>query len=428
MKNSTKLFRQAKKYIPGGVNSPVRAFSSVGKTPFFIKEAKGQYLTDEDNNKYIDFVGSWGAQILGHSDKRIIKEITRVIHSGITYGAPCKNEVMLAKEITKIYPSIEKVRMVNSGTEATMSAIRLARGFTKKDKVIKFNGCYHGHGDSFLIKAGSGASTFGTPNSLGVTKANAKDTISLPYNDIKQVREAIKSNSVGCIIIEPIAGNMNFIRANKVFLKKLRILCNQNNIILIFDEVMTGFRVAKGGAQSLYGIKPDLTTLGKVLGGGLPVGAFGGRKDIMDNLAPLGGVYQAGTLSGNPLAMAAGLKTLEIISKPKYFKELSKKTEYFISKINKISQKYQANISADSQGGMFGIYFTKKQVTNYSDILNTDENKFISFFQYMLKNGIFFAPSMFEAGFISSSHTKKDIDYTVKIFEKWLKEIYLSIN
>ena len=317
MKNSTRLFKQAKKYIPGGVNSPVRAFSSVGKTPFFIKEAKGQYLTDEDNNKYIDFIGSWGAQILGHSDKRIIKEITRVIHSGITYGAPCKNEVMLAKEITKIYPSIEKVRMVNSGTEATMSAIRLARGFTKKDKVIKFNGCYHGHGDSFLIKAGSGASTFGTPNSLGVTKANAKDTISLPYNDIKQVQKAIKSKNIACIIIEPIAGNMNFIRANKVFLKKLRILCNQNNIILIFDEVMTGFRVAKGGVQSLCGVKPDLTTLGKVLGGGLPVGAFGGRKDIMDNLAPLGGVYQAGTLSGNPLAMAAGLKTLEIISKPK---------------------------------------------------------------------------------------------------------------
>ena len=428
MKNSTRLFKQAKKYIPGGVNSPVRAFSSVGKTPFFIKEAKGQYLTDEDNNKYIDFIGSWGAQILGHSDKRIIKEITRVIHSGITYGAPCKNEVMLAKEITKIYPSIEKVRMVNSGTEATMSAIRLARGFTKKDKVIKFNGCYHGHGDSFLIKAGSGASTFGTPNSLGVTKANAKDTISLPYNNIKQVQKAIKNKNIACIIIEPIAGNMNFIRANKVFLKKLRILCNQNNIILIFDEVMTGFRVAKGGAQSLCGVKPDLTTLGKVLGGGLPVGAFGGRKDIMDNLAPLGGVYQAGTLSGNPLAMAAGLKTLEIISKPKYFQELSKKTEYFISKINKVAQKYQADISADSQGGMFGIYFTKREVTNYNDILNTNENNFISFFQYMLKNGIFFAPSMFEAGFISSSHTKKDIDYTVKIFEKWLKEIYLSIN
>ncbi|MBT3993708.1 MAG: glutamate-1-semialdehyde 2,1-aminomutase, partial [Gammaproteobacteria bacterium] len=322
----------------------------------------------------------------------------------------------------------EKIRMVNSGTEATMSAIRLARGFTKKDKVIKFDGCYHGHGDSFLIKAGSGASTFGSPNSLGVTKANAKDTISLPYNNITKVEEAIKNNNVGCIIIEPIAGNMNFIRSQKIFIKKLRTLCDKNHIILIFDEVMTGLRVAKGGAQSLYKVRPDLTTLGKVLGGGLPVGAFGGRKDIMDNLAPLGGVYQAGTLSGNPLAMAAGLKTLEIISKPRYFKELSNKAKYFISEINRISKKYKINMSADSQGGMFGIYFTKKRVNNYNDILNTQEDRFVDFFQYMLKHGVFFAPSMFEAGFISSSHTKKDIDYTIKIYEKWVKNTSLSAD
>ncbi|MBT3548706.1 MAG: glutamate-1-semialdehyde 2,1-aminomutase [Gammaproteobacteria bacterium] len=428
MKNSIKLFKQAQKYIPGGVNSPVRAFSSVGTTPFFIKRAQGQYLIDEDNNQYIDFVGSWGAQILGHSDKRIIKEINKKINSGITYGAPCKDEIMLARQITKIFPSIEKIRMVNSGTEATMSAIRLARGFTKKDKVIKFDGCYHGHGDSFLIKAGSGASTFGSPNSLGVTKANAKDTISLPYNNITKVEEAIKNNNVGCIIIEPIAGNMNFIRSQKIFIKKLRTLCDKNHIILIFDEVMTGLRVAKGGAQSLYKVRPDLTTLGKVLGGGLPVGAFGGRKDIMDNLAPLGGVYQAGTLSGNPLAMAAGLKTLEIISKPRYFKELSNKAKYFISEINRISKKYKINMSADSQGGMFGIYFTKKRVNNYNDILNTQEDRFVDFFQYMLKHGVFFAPSMFEAGFISSSHTKKDIDYTIKIYEKWVKNTSLSAD
>ncbi|MDG2158989.1 MAG: glutamate-1-semialdehyde 2,1-aminomutase [Gammaproteobacteria bacterium] len=428
MKNSIKLFKQAQKYIPGGVNSPVRAFSSVGTTPFFIKRAQGQYLIDEDNNQYIDFVGSWGAQILGHSDKRIIKEINKKINSGITYGAPCKDEIMLARQITKIFPSIEKIRMVNSGTEATMSAIRLARGFTKKDKVIKFDGCYHGHGDSFLIKAGSGASTFGSPNSLGVTKANAKDTISLPYNNIAKVEEAIKNNNVGCIIIEPIAGNMNFIRSQKIFIKKLRTLCDKNHIILIFDEVMTGLRVAKGGAQSLYKVRPDLTTLGKVLGGGLPVGAFGGRKDIMDNLAPLGGVYQAGTLSGNPLAMAAGLKTLEIISKPRYFKELSNKAKYFISEINRISKKYKINMSADSQGGMFGIYFTKKRVNNYNDILNTQEDRFVDFFQYMLKHGVFFAPSMFEAGFISSSHTKKDIDYTIKIYEKWVKNTSLSAD
>jgi glutamate-1-semialdehyde 2,1-aminomutase len=428
VKNSIKLFKQAQKYIPGGVNSPVRAFSSVGTTPFFIKRAQGQYLIDEDNNQYIDFVGSWGAQILGHSDKRIIKEINKKINSGITYGAPCKDEIMLARQITKIFPSIEKIRMVNSGTEATMSAIRLARGFTKKDKVIKFDGCYHGHGDSFLIKAGSGASTFGSPNSLGVTKANAKDTISLPYNNITKVEEAIKNNNVGCIIIEPIAGNMNFIRSQKIFIKKLRTLCDKNHIILIFDEVMTGLRVAKGGAQSLYKVRPDLTTLGKVLGGGLPVGAFGGRKDIMDNLAPLGGVYQAGTLSGNPLAMAAGLKTLEIISKPRYFKELSNKAKYFISEINRISKKYKINMSADSQGGMFGIYFTKKRVNNYNDILNTQEDRFVDFFQYMLKHGVFFAPSMFEAGFISSSHTKKDIDYTIKIYEKWVKNTSLSAD
>ena len=428
MKNSIKLFKQAQKYIPGGVNSPVRAFSSVGTTPFFIKRAQGQYLIDEDNNQYIDFVGSWGAQILGHSDKRIIKEINKKINSGITYGAPCKDEIMLARQITKIFPSIEKIRMVNSGTEATMSAIRLARGFTKKDKVIKFDGCYHGHGDSFLIKAGSGASTFGSPNSLGVTKANAKDTISLPYNNITKVEEAIKNNNVGCIIIEPIAGNMNFIRSQKIFIKKLRTLCDKNHIILIFDEVMTGLRVAKGGAQSLYKVRPDLTTLGKGLGGGLPVGAFGGRKDIMDNLAPLGGVYQAGTLSGNPLAMAAGLKTLEIISKPRYFKELSNKAKYFISEINRISKKYKINMSADSQGGMFGIYFTKKRVNNYNDILNTQEDRFVDFFQYMLKHGVFFAPSMFEAGFISSSHTKKDIDYTIKIYEKWVKNTSLSAD
>ena len=428
MKNSIKLFKQAQKYIPGGVNSPVRAFSSVGTTPFFIKRAQGQYLIDEDNNQYIDFVGSWGAQILGHSDKRIIKEINKKINSGITYGAPCKDEIMLARQITKIFPSIEKIRMVNSGTEATMSAIRLARGFTKKDKVIKFDGCYHGHGDSFLIKAGSGASTFGSPNSLGVTKANAKDTISLPYNNITKVEEAIKNNNVGCIIIEPIAGNMNFIRSQKIFIKKLRTLCDKNHIILIFDEVMTGLRVAKGGAQSLYKVRPDLTTLGKLLGGGLPVGAFGGRKDIMDNLAPLGGVYQAGTLSGNPLAMAAGLKTLEIISKPRYFKELSNKAKYFISEINRISKKYKINMSADSQGGMFGIYFTKKRVNNYNDILNTQEDRFVDFFQYMLKHGVFFAPSMFEAGFISSSHTKKDIDYTIKIYEKWVKNTSLSAD
>ena len=423
MKNSKKLFSQAKKYIPGGVNSPVRSFSSVDSTPFFVKKAKGQYLVDEDNNKYIDYIGSWGAQILGHADNRILRVLEKTMKDGITYGAPCKNEILLAKKITQMYKSIESVRMVNSGTEATMSAIRLARGYTGKENVIKFNGCYHGHGDSFLIKAGSGASTLGIPNSLGVTKANAKNTISIEYNNLKALKNAVKKGNIACIIIEPIAGNMNFIRSQEKFLIYLRKICTTNNIILIFDEVMTGFRVSIGGAQKIYNIIPDLTTLGKVLGGGLPVGAFGGKKVIMDKIAPAGGVYQAGTLSGNPLAMAAGLKTLEIISKKNYFKDLTKKTSYLVSMINKICEQYDLNMSADSEGGMFGIYFTKSKLKNVKDIDESPKDKFLDFYKYMLKNGIFFAPSMYEAGFVSSSHTKKDLDYTIKVIRDWARKI-----
>ena len=422
MKNSKKLFTQANKYIPGGVNSPVRAFSSVNSSPFFVKKAKGQYLFDEDDNKYIDFIGSWGAQILGHSDNRILKVLNKTMKDGITYGAPCENEVLIAKKVCQIYKSIEKIRMVNSGTEATMSAIRLARGYTGKDKIIKFNGCYHGHGDSFLIKAGSGASTFGTPDSLGVTKANARNTISIEYNNIDAVNNAIKGGDVASIIIEPIAGNMNFIRARKSFLQYLRKICTKNNIVLIFDEVMTGFRVSKAGAQHIYNIMPDLTTLGKVLGGGLPVGAFGGKREIMNYIAPLGGVYQAGTLSGNPLAMAAGLKTLEIISEKNYFRDLSKKTQYFVSRFNDICSKYKLDMSADSEGGMFGIYLTKSKLKNLNDIDKSPKHIFLDFFNYMLDHGVFFAPSMYEAGFISSSHLKKDLDYTIKIFESWAKQ------
>ena len=422
MKNSKKLFSQAKKYIPGGVNSPVRSFSSVDSTPFFVKKAKGQYLVDEDNNQYIDYIGSWGAQILGHADNRILRVLEKTMQNGITYGAPCKNEILLAKKITQIYKSIESIRMVNSGTEATMSAIRLARGYTGKENVIKFNGCYHGHGDSFLIKAGSGASTLGIPNSLGVTKANAKNTISIEYNNIQAVKDTIKKGNIACVIVEPIAGNMNFIRSEENFLAQLRKICTAKNIVLIFDEVMTGFRVSIGGAQRIYNITPDLTTLGKVLGGGLPVGAFGGKKEIMDHIAPAGGVYQAGTLSGNPLAMAAGLKTLEIISKKNYFKDLSKKTSYLVSKINKISKQYGLNMSADSEGGMFGIYFTKSKLKNVKDIDDSPKDIFLSFYKYMLNNGIFFAPSMYEAGFVSSSHTKKDLDYTIRIFRDWARK------
>ena len=422
MKNSKKLFLQANKYIPGGVNSPVRAFSSVNSSPFFVKRAKGQYLFDEDGNKYIDFIGSWGAQILGHSDDRILKVLNKTMKDGITYGAPCQNEVLIAKKVCQIYKSIEKIRMVNSGTEATMSAIRLARGYTGKDKIIKFNGCYHGHGDSFLIKAGSGASTFGTPDSLGVTKANARNTISIEYNNIDAVNNAIKGGDIASIIIEPIAGNMNFIRARKSFLQYLRKVCTKNNIVLIFDEVMTGFRVSKAGAQHIYNVMPDLTTLGKVLGGGLPVGAFGGKREIMNHIAPLGGVYQAGTLSGNPLAMAAGLKTLEIISEKNYFRDLSKKTQYFVSRFNDICSKYKLDMSADSEGGMFGIYLTKSKLESLEDIDKSPKHIFLDFFNYMLEHGVFFAPSMYEAGFISSSHLKRDLDYTIKIFENWAKQ------
>lgn len=420
-KKSLKLYERAKKVIPGGVNSPVRAFLSVNQKPFFVKKAHGQYLVDEDNNKIIDYIGSWGAQILGHGHSKIKNTLTASLRKGITYGAPCSREVELAERITKIYPSINKVRMVSSGTEATMSAIRLARGYTGRNKILKFNGCYHGHGDSFLIKAGSGAATFGVPNSLGVPPGLAKETISTNFNDIESVKKVVKKNKLACIIVEPIAGNMNFIRSDENFLNELRTICSENNIVLIFDEVMTGFRVALGGAQSLYSIKPDLTTLGKVLGGGLPVGAFGGKSKIMNQLSPDGGVYQAGTLSGNPLAMDAGLKTLDLISKKNYFKNLEKITRQLTDGINELSRKYNKKIYADSQGGMFGIYFTDKKVVNYESISKSDIKKFIQFFKFMLKNKIYFAPSAYEAGFVSSAHTANNINYTLDIFEKWIK-------
>jgi len=420
-KKSLKLYARAKKVIPGGVNSPVRAFLSVNHKPFFVKKAHGQYLVDEDNNKIIDYIGSWGAQILGHGHSKIKNTLTRSLHKGITYGAPCLREIELAERITQIYPSINKVRMVSSGTEATMSAIRLARGYTRRNKILKFNGCYHGHGDSFLIKAGSGAATFGIPNSLGVPPSLAKETISTNFNDIQSVKKIVKKNKLACIIVEPIAGNMNFIRSDDNFLNELRTICSENNIVLIFDEVMTGFRVALGGAQSIYKIKPDITTLGKVLGGGLPVGAFGGKSKIMNLLSPDGGVYQAGTLSGNPLAMDAGLKTLDLISKKNYFKNLEKITRKLTDGINELSIRYNKKIYADSEGGMFGIYFTDKKVTNYNSISKSDIKNFVRFFKFMLQNKIYFAPSAFEAGFVSSAHTVNNINYTLDVFEKWIR-------
>ena len=428
MKKSDIQFKRAKKYMPGGVNSPVRSFKSVKSSPFFVSRAKGGLIYDIDGKKYIDYIGSWGSQILGHSDSRILKTLSKSITKGLTYGAPCLSEVLLAEKVCKIFPSIEKVRMVNSGTEATMTAVRLARGYTKRDMIIKFDGCYHGHGDSFLIQAGSGALTFGKPNSLGVTKSLAKDTLSLPYNNIDKVTQVIKrnKNKIACIIIEPIAGNMNFIRAEKIFLQKLRDLCNRNKILLIFDEVMTGFRVALGGAQSLYKIKPDITTLGKVLGGGLPIGALGGKANIMNNLAPDGNVYQAGTLSGNPITMAAGLKTLEIISRKNFFKELHNKASYLLDNLKAQAQAQGFPLSTDYQGGMFGLYFTNKEkLRSYTDIKKSNLKVFIDFHRYMLQKGIFFAPSIYEAGFISASHTRKHLDHTQKSFGEFIK-YYLS--
>jgi glutamate-1-semialdehyde 2,1-aminomutase len=409
--------------IPGGVNSPVRSFAAVSSTPFIVKRSKGSLITDVDNNNYIDFIGSWGAMILGHSDNRILKKLNKVSKNGLTYGAPNVAETEIAEFIIKNIPSIDKIRMVNSGTEATMSAARLARGYTKKDIIIKFNGCYHGHGDAFLVEAGSGATTFGKPSSSGVTKGSSKDTISLPYNDKEAIKKVFSKykNKIACVIIEPIAGNMNFVRSDKSFLSLIRKLCTQNNTLLIFDEVMTGFRVNFKGAQACYKIKPDLTTFGKVIGGGLPVGAFGGKSKIMDMLAPDGPIYQAGTLSGNPLAMNCGLETLKIISKKNFFKKLNTKTKSFTDNLNKIATDYKYDFHADSEGGMFGLYFTNKKPKNIEDVKKSNLDEFNRFFTHMINNGVFFAPSAYEAGFMSESHTNKDLEKIYRLFKSFIK-------
>lgn len=420
---SNTIFKKTKKMIPGGVNSPVRSFTAVSSTPFIVKKSKGSLITDVDNNSYIDFIGSWGAMILGHSDNRILKKLNKVSKNGLTYGAPNVAETEIAEFIIKNIPSIDKIRMVNSGTEATMSAARLARGYTKKDIIIKFNGCYHGHGDAFLVEAGSGATTFGKPSSSGVTKGSSKDTISLPYNDKEAIKKIFSKykNKIACVIIEPIAGNMNFVRSDKSFLSLIRKLCTQNNTLLIFDEVMTGFRVNFKGAQACYKIKPDLTTFGKVIGGGLPVGAFGGKSKIMDMLAPDGPIYQAGTLSGNPLAMNCGLETLKIISKKNFFKKLNTKTKSFTDNLNKIATDYKYDFHADSEGGMFGLYFTNKKPKNIEDIKKSNLDEFNRFFTHMINNGVFFAPSAYEAGFMSESHTNKDLEKIYRLFKSFIK-------
>jgi len=414
---SEALFKEAKNYIPGGVNSPVRAFKSVGGTPLFIERGSGSKLYDVDKNEYIEYIGSWGPHLFGHNPKFIVDAVKSSLENGTSFGAPTELEIKMAKLISELVPSIEKIRMVNSGTEATMSAIRAARGFTNRNKFIKFEGCYHGHADYFLIKAGSGALTFGVPTSPGVTKANAADTLVADYNDINSVKRLIaeNKNDIAAIIIEPIAGNMGVVPANKKFLTELRTLCDEENIILIFDEVMSGFRVAKGGAQEIYAIKPDLTTFGKIIGGGLPVGAFGGRKDIMDTLAPVGPVYQAGTLSGNPLAMSAGFAALSYIKEnPDIYSILEEKGKYLESGFKDVLSKFSKTFAMNRVGSMSCLFFTESKVDNFATALKSDAQLYGKYFHKMLEKGIYLAPSQFEAVFISTAHTKEDLDKTIE--------------
>lgn len=420
MSNNETLFQRAQLTTPGGVNSPVRAFRSVGGTPRFIKRANGPFFWDSDDKQYIDYIGSWGPAILGHAHPQVIRAVQDAAAQGLSFGAPTEAEILMAEEICKLVESIEQVRLVSSGTEATMSALRLARGATKRDKIIKFEGCYHGHADSLLVKAGSGLLTFGNPTSAGVPQDFTKHTVVLDYNDCNQLENAFKEfgDQIACVIVEPIAGNMNLIKATPEFLQCMRDLCDQYGSILIFDEVMCGFRVALGGAQSLYNIQPDLTALGKVIGGGLPVAAFGGKSSIMKHLAPLGGVYQAGTLSGNPVAVAAGLTTLKLIQQPNFYKELSAQTEKLINGLNKLAAQRMINFCADSIGGMFGLYFTNSVPTSYADMMKSDNNRFNRFFHLMLEKGVYFAPSAFEAGFVSITHDDSVIDATLEVADK----------
>ncbi len=410
------LFDQAQQRIPGGVNSPVRAFKGVGGDPVFIDRANGAYITDTNGTQYIDYVGSWGPMVLGHSHPDVINAVKLAAEKGLSFGAPTIIETMMAEKVCALVPSIEKVRMVSSGTEATMSAIRLARGFTGRDNIIKFEGCYHGHSDSLLVKAGSGALTFGVPSSPGVPAALADHTLTLPFNDAEAIIEALKSkgDTIACIIVEPVAGNMNCIPPEIGFLECLRTLCDQYGIVLIFDEVMSGFRVSLGGAQELYGVKPDLTTLGKVIGGGMPVGAFGGRNDIMAHLAPEGAVYQAGTLSGNPLAMTAGLTTLELVSQPGFYENLSERTSKLLNGLKQRADKANIAFTTNQVGGMFGLFFSEeKNISRFEQVMQCDQERFKQFFHEMLKQSVYLAPSAFEAGFVSAAHTEQDISATL---------------
>ena len=416
IKKSIELFKEAKLHMPGGVNSPVRAFKNINGNPIFFKKAKGAYLFDADNNKYIDYIGSWGPMIMGHSHPEILKAISKQLQLGTSYGAPTSIESDTAKLIKKCVPSIQKIRMVNSGTEATMSAIRLARGFTKRDKIIKFDGCYHGHVDSLLIKAGSGVSTFGLPDSPGIPNELAKKTLSCEFNnedEFIKIFDKVKDD-LAAVIVEPIAGNMGFIPGNLSFLKLLRKKTSENKSLLIFDEVMTGFRVSLGGAQEIYKIKPDLTTLGKVIGGGLPVGAFGGKKKIMDYLAPNGPVYQAGTLSGNPLAMAAGSALIKLLIKTNPYSKLENNATNLLMCMKELFRKKDIPFSTNQIGGMFGFFFSEDLPKNLRDVTNTNNEQFKNFLNSCINQGIYFAPSKFEAGFISSMHTSTEINNTIR--------------
>jgi len=426
MSRSHDLFTQAQQYIPGGVNSPVRAFRGVGGDPVFFKRGAGAYLFDEDDRKYIDYVASWGPCIVGHSHPQVLAAVQQVMQDGLTFGAPTALEIAMAKKVCELVPSMDMVRMVSSGTEATMSAIRLARGHTGRDKIVKFEGCYHGHADSLLVKAGSGALTLGVPTSPGVPADLAQHTLTLQYNDSDMVRETFASlgDQIACIIVEPVAGNMNCVPPLPGFHETLREVCDQYGSVLIFDEVMTGFRVALGGAQQVYHITPDLTTLGKVIGGGMPVGAFGGKREIMEKIAPTGPVYQAGTLSGNPVAMAAGLKTLELISAPGFYDELGQRTTQLVQGLQTAASKAGIAFTTNQVGGMFGFFFSEeKQITSFKQVSECNIERFKTFYHGMLDAGIYLAPSAYEAGFVSSMHTEQDIAATIAAAENVFKQL-----
>jgi glutamate-1-semialdehyde 2,1-aminomutase len=411
------LFERAQRTTPGGVNSPVRAFRSVGGSPRFIQRASGASFWDVDGKEYIDYIGSWGPAIVGHAHPEVVSAVQAAAINGLSFGAPTEGEILMAEEICKLVPSIEQVRLVSSGTEATMSALRLARGYTKRDKIIKFEGCYHGHADSLLVKAGSGLLTFGNPTSSGVPEDFVKHTLVLDYNNTQQLEEAFAAagDDIACVIVEPVAGNMNLVKATQEFLETMRRLCTKHGAVLIFDEVMSGFRVALGGAQALNGITPDLTALGKVIGGGLPVAAFGGKKEIMAHLAPLGGVYQAGTLSGNPIAVAAGLTTLKIIQAPDFYTKLAATATRLTTGLNQAAKAAEVEFTADAIGGMFGLYFASTVPTSYAEVMQGKKERFNVFFHHLLDAGVYLAPSAFEAGFISAAHTDAIIDRTITL-------------